>query len=249
MTPGALESPQARTLSSRLAPGFNSLQMKRAFESIRISMDLVRNLSIRYRMAVLINGSILVAQAAEKERLSARDWEEEALQVIGEEGVGAIAVERLARRLGVTKGSFYWHFANRDALLEAAIERWEQNDLRTFERSVELFKDPHDKMRSLFRRTRKDVFSHVIFCALFRAADHPVVGPVMQRVSERRIKYLQSGFSEFGMEPKAALNRARMTYMSYVGFLLYYRQFSDQRMRGSELDEYTEHMIETLIPK
>jgi len=61
-------------------------------------------------------------------RLSADDWARAALELIAEQGVAAVAVEPLARRLGVTKGSFYWHFRSRDALLQAAIERWEQED-------------------------------------------------------------------------------------------------------------------------
>ena len=61
-------------------------------------------------------------------RLSADDWAAAALEQIAEQGVSAVAVEPLARRLGVTKGSFYWHFPSRDALLQAALERWETHE-------------------------------------------------------------------------------------------------------------------------
>ena len=47
-------------------------------------------------------------------RLSADDWAQAALEQIAEQGVAAVAVEPLARRLGVTKGSFYWHFPSRE---------------------------------------------------------------------------------------------------------------------------------------
>jgi AcrR family transcriptional regulator len=67
-------------------------------------------------------------QKTERARLSTQDWEHGALELIAEQGVGALAVEALARRLGVTKGSFYWHFRNREALLHAALERWEEHD-------------------------------------------------------------------------------------------------------------------------
>ena len=63
-----------------------------------------------------------------KGRLSAVDWEEAALATLAESGLGTVAVESLARRLGVTKGSFYWHFATREALIKAALERWEKSD-------------------------------------------------------------------------------------------------------------------------
>ena len=58
-------------------------------------------------------------------RLSREDWERAALEAMADAGVAAVAVEPLARRLGVTKGSFYGFFANRDELIEAALSRWE----------------------------------------------------------------------------------------------------------------------------
>ena len=64
-------------------------------------------------------------KAERQGRLTADDWAQAALDLISEQGVAAVAVEPLARRLGVTKGSFYWHFPSRDALLQAALERWE----------------------------------------------------------------------------------------------------------------------------
>src|SRR3546814_19865364 len=63
-----------------------------------------------------------------KQNLTADCWAEAALDAIAGGGLDAVAVEPLARRLGVTKGSFYWHFANRDALLRAALPRWERTE-------------------------------------------------------------------------------------------------------------------------
>jgi AcrR family transcriptional regulator len=58
--------------------------------------------------------------------LTAADWTEAALQLIAELGPAELTDDALAARLGVTKGSFYWHFRTRTELLEAALERWEQ---------------------------------------------------------------------------------------------------------------------------
>ena len=58
--------------------------------------------------------------------LGADDWIDAATAVLVEDGVAAVAVEPLAARLGATKGSFYHHFPNRDALITAALERWER---------------------------------------------------------------------------------------------------------------------------
>ena len=64
----------------------------------------------------------------EKNRLSAGDWQQAALDALSEAGLQGIAIEMLARRLGVTKGSFYWHFESRDALIQAALELWESQE-------------------------------------------------------------------------------------------------------------------------
>src|SRR5699024_5281349 len=60
--------------------------------------------------------------------LTPADWEQAALALIAEKGMAALRVEPLARRLGITKGSFYWHFPGRDELLVRAVERWERQD-------------------------------------------------------------------------------------------------------------------------
>src|SRR5262245_51259246 len=57
-------------------------------------------------------------KAPSRRRLTPADW--------ADAGLAAVAVEPLATRLGTTKGSFYWHFRSREALLEAALARWEE---------------------------------------------------------------------------------------------------------------------------
>lgn len=57
-------------------------------------------------------------------RLSYDDWVEGALRLLAREGVGSIKIPRLCRELGVTKGSFYWHFDDIDQLTAAMADRW-----------------------------------------------------------------------------------------------------------------------------
>src|SRR5699024_11445314 len=64
------------------------------------------------------------SRGGEKSPLTRADWEQEALALISEKGISALRVEPLARRLGITKGSFYWHFPGRDELLAQSLTRW-----------------------------------------------------------------------------------------------------------------------------
>lgn len=64
--------------------------------------------------------------AREGTRLEARDWTRAALALLSEQSIDGVRVEPLAKILGVTKGSFYWHFKDRDALLDAMLSDWRQ---------------------------------------------------------------------------------------------------------------------------
>src|SRR4029079_495111 len=95
----------------------------------------------------------------ERTRLSAADWEQAALDVIAEQGLGAVTVESLARQLGVTKGSFYWHFPTREALLKAALEHWEDQDMTNVLAQVEPIAHARARLCELFRRTGREAKS------------------------------------------------------------------------------------------
>jgi AcrR family transcriptional regulator len=181
-------------------------------------------------------------------RLSADDWAQAALDLIAEQGVAAVAVEPLARRLGVTKGSFYWHFPSRDALLSAALERWELVEQETVWGQLESFSDPRQRLRALFQLVAHEVKSHRIYSELLKALDHPAVGPVIERVSQRRLDYLAASFRQAGMPRADAQHRARLAYAAYVGFLQLSLQLHHPRLAHDEFEGYVEHVMVTLIP-
>ncbi|WP_237049625.1 TetR/AcrR family transcriptional regulator [Solilutibacter oculi] len=181
-------------------------------------------------------------------RLSADDWAQAALDQIAEQGVSAVAVEPLARRLGVTKGSFYWHFPSRDALLQAALERWETHEQEEVFGQLEGVTNPADRLGSLFKLVANEVQSHVIYSELLKALDHPAVQPVIGRVSKRRLDYLTSLFRAAGLDATDALHRARLAYAAYVGFLQLNLQLGQRDMQREEFEDYVAHMMATLIP-
>lgn len=182
-------------------------------------------------------------------RLSADDWASEALEQIAEQGVASVAVEPLARRLGVTKGSFYWHFPSRDALLQAALERWETAEQELVFGSLERVADPRERLRALFRLVAHEAKSHIIYSELLKALDHPAVSPVIGRVSQRRLDYLTASFRQAGLGRTDAQHRARLAYAAYVGFLQLSLQLHQPRLPHDEFEAYVEHVMDTLIPQ
>lgn len=181
-------------------------------------------------------------------RLGADDWLRAGLDLLAEEGINGIKIQRLCDRLGVTKGSFYWHFPSRDALLQAALERWENVEQEALFGALEKVTDPHERLRALIQMVAAEIPSHVIYSALLQALDHPIVQPVIGRMSERRLQYLTSAFRQVGFEPAKAKHRARLAYSAYVGFLQLSLQLPQSRLDLETYEQYIAHVMETLIP-
>ena len=185
--------------------------------------------------------------ATRNPRLNVDDWTREALDQIAESGVSAVAVEPLARRLGVTKGSFYWHFPSRDALLQAALERWERDEQAAYG-ALASITDAGERLRTLFNLIRFHTKTHIIYSELLKAAEHPAIRAVLDNVLERRVGFLFASFRQAGLGERDALRRARMTYAVYVGFLQLELPKFQQREHSEDFAAYIDHIMTTLIP-
>jgi AcrR family transcriptional regulator len=153
-----------------------------------------------------------------RRRLTRDDWVAAALAAIGEGGVSAVAVEPLAARLGTTKGSFYWHFPNRDALLEAALAAWEDATTTAVLDEVEQSTpDPVAQLQLLIARVVDNAERDPIEPALFASAAHPIVGPALTRVTQHRIDGTVRIMGRLGLRGSEARRRALLAYSLYLG--------------------------------
>ena len=116
-------------------------------------------------------------------RLSRQAWVQAALEAIAEGGLAAVAVVPLAKRLGATKGSFYWHFQSREALIEAALDDWGRTHTSAVIAEIDTTsEDPRRQLRLLFKRVTELAARDRIELALLATADHPTVHPLLERV-------------------------------------------------------------------
>lgn len=156
-------------------------------------------------------------KAPAKPRLSAQDWADAALTAIGEGGLAAVAVEPLAVRLGTTKGSFYWHFANRDALIEAALDRWAEINTEGIISEVEAEPDIRVRVRLLFAEAISSASADPLEVSLLATASHPKVAAALRRVTERRVAYVAELFAALGFPAAEARRRGLLAYSVYLG--------------------------------
>ncbi len=156
--------------------------------------------------------------ASRRRRLTPEDWADAALAAIAEGGLAAVAVEPLAARLGTTKGSFYWHFANREALLQAALARWEEQTTTAVIDEINRVPDSASaKLRLLIIRVIAMAEQDQIGPALLSTARHPAVAPVLARVTRTRIEAIAALFGKLGFPPPEAQSRALFAYSAYLG--------------------------------
>jgi AcrR family transcriptional regulator len=151
--------------------------------------------------------------------LSPEDWARAALAAIARGGIGAVAVETIAAELGATKGSFYWHFKNRDALIQAALDRWEQGRTEAVIEELEREPDPARRLKKLLTAAFELGPTDRAEIALLANPDHPAALRAVRRVAERRISYIARQLESLGWEPREALDRAALLYYVYAGYL------------------------------
>ncbi|MBB5786529.1 AcrR family transcriptional regulator [Jiangella mangrovi] len=153
-----------------------------------------------------------------RRRLTRDDWADAALAAIAEGGLAAVAVEPLAVGLGTTKGSFYWHFANRDALLDAALARWEERTTTDVIGEITALPDePAGRLRRLVTRVVAIAERDPVGPALLASAADPRVAAALDRVTRARVGLIVTLFEGMGFAPDAAHRRALLAYSAYLG--------------------------------
>ena len=157
-----------------------------------------------------------VARTPSKPRLSREDWIAAALDALAEGGLPALAIDRLARRVGATRGSFYWHFRDRAELVEATLETWERENTSEMLPDAEAIADPAERLRSVIAEVYEQPVD-AIELALAGAVGDPAVDHVVARVTRTRVDFLKRIFLDLGLPEADAAARAWLAYGFYLG--------------------------------
>jgi AcrR family transcriptional regulator len=126
-------------------------------------------------------------------------WIDEGLRALAAGGPDAVRIELLAKALGVSKGGFYWHFANRVAFLEELLDVWE---LRSLDEVIEVVEteggDARARLRHLFAlgSTAGQLLKVDLAVRDWSRRDK-AVAKRLRRVDNRRMDYLRSLFGDF----------------------------------------------------
>lgn len=152
-----------------------------------------------------------------KKRLSKEQWLNKALKTINREGFGAFKIDRLVRVMGVTKGSFYWHFENRKDFIANLIEYW---DKKFTDNVIVHIKDfagnPSECLLELMLFITNNQLAQYDFAIHALAQNEPDAFPLIKKVLEKRIEFLATLFSAMGFKRDEVEMRSRATVMFMI---------------------------------
>ncbi len=153
--------------------------------------------------------------------LDAAAWIEAGFDALAEGGIDAVRVEPLAKRLGVTRGSFYWHFKDREALHQAMLKQWRKHaTYQVGDRLERAAPDAGERLRRTLalpasgpRATRAAAIELAI--RLWARRDQEAAKAV-ERIDGHRLRYYAKLFGELGHAPEEARRRAYLFYAALM---------------------------------
>ena len=171
------------------------------------------------------------------DQLSASDWVDQGIKALIKSGFTALKAEPLAKAMGVSRGSFYWHFKDIGAFHAAILARWREVAAEQIIANVEAASQHESPLPVLLRRTFGG--KPVLEVAVRSWALHdPVARAALQALDRRRLNYVADLFERSGLSPDIARARAQIFYWAFLGFAL-----SDKPLPKARQDAILEELI------
>lgn len=164
-------------------------------------------------------------------KLGRQDWLNIGIQILIEKGIEAVRVEPLAKLLNVTRGSFYWHFKNRDDLLDQILHEWEARNTSSIIEQIEGFDSAATtKLLSLLEIAAKDDNLLEKAVRVWSVNDVKAAAAIT-RIDQQRLDYLQNLFLQLGFSEIDSKVRAQIAYSVRLGwFVMASSSYASERL-------------------
>lgn len=169
-------------------------------------------------------------------------WLDAAYDMLTENGVDAVKVMPLAKRLGVSRTGFYWHFKDRDALLDAMVQRWEDKNTGNLVARTEAYAETiAEAMFNLFDCWLDDTLFDAKLDLAIRnwARNDPALQTRLSEADQTRARAVQAMFERFGFTPAQAEARAMTVVYTQIGYISM-QVFEDRESRIERMPDYVE---------
>jgi len=162
-------------------------------------------------------------------RLTAQDWIDFGLTTLAHRGFDALKAEVLARRLGVSRGSFYWHFADLGAFHASVIEHWKQVATEAIIADIERYESHEERLNALLHLA----FGHGAALEIRMRAwaeSNAAAARALYDIDRRRRGYIERLLLEAGIAPALAATRTQVLYWTYLGAALSRSKLTGERL-------------------
>ena len=151
-------------------------------------------------------------------QLTQNDWLYAALEILSTYGVESVKIVPLAKKLGVTSGSFYWHFSDRPALYDSLLDYWERE---MTDKAIEAAKDyegsPRDRIWGLMEQVMDSGMAKYDLAIWHWAQSYQKAQKVFNRAVEKRFSFAAWMFEQAGFDKIQAESRGRMMVVYMMG--------------------------------
>jgi AcrR family transcriptional regulator len=171
------------------------------------------------------------------DQLSAKDWLDQGLKALATDGFTALKAEPLAKALGVSRGSFYWHFADVEAFHAAILKHWREVAAERIIANIEAAADNDNPLQLLLRRVFGERLALENAVRVWATVD-PAARAAVQAIDRRRLTYVEGLLRASGLLPDAAYARAQILYWAFLGFAL-----SDRPLPRAQQQAVLEEML------
>ena len=146
-------------------------------------------------------------------------WIEAGLRALADGGPDAVRIESLARALGVTKGGFYWHFADRGALLAEMLDAWERVSIdEVIERIDGEGGDAKARLHRLFAlASAHEELLRIDLAVRDWSRRDPAIAERLRRADNRRMAYMRSLFGAFCPDDDEVEVRCTIAFSLWIG--------------------------------
>ena len=169
------------------------------------------------------------------DQLSAKDWLDQGLKTLTHSGFTALKAEPLAKAMGVSRGSFYWHFADIGAFHAAILKHWREVAAEQIIANLEAASANDNPLVLLLRQAFGAKLALEKAVRTWATVD-PAARAAVQAIDRRRLGYVERLLRASGLSPGIARARAQILYWAFLGFALSDRPLPKARQQAM-LDE------------
>jgi AcrR family transcriptional regulator len=153
------------------------------------------------------------------DQLTAADWLDQGLRTLAQSGFTALKAEPMAKAMGVSRGSFYWHFADIGVYHAAILKHWRDVAAEQVIANLEVVSKDRDALALLLHRAFSSTPALENAVRTWATVD-PAARAAVQAIDQRRLGYIEALFRQGGLAADVARARAQILYWAFVGYAL-----------------------------